>query len=109
MTLRTLNYGNYAIFLIMGTAGFCPSTVRCCSESINSSYYLGHSNPAGIVGPEAEALGLWGSGLFFFFGRVWGLFFFFGRVWGLGFRVWGLGFRVWGFRVDFHPKPTFST
>ena len=28
MTLRTLNYGNYGIFLIMGHAGFCPSTVR---------------------------------------------------------------------------------
>ena len=27
MTLRTLNYGNYGIFLIMGNAGFCPSTV----------------------------------------------------------------------------------
>ena len=27
MTLRTLNYGNYRIFLIMGNAGFCPSTV----------------------------------------------------------------------------------
>ena len=27
MTLRTLNYGNYGIFLIMGSAGFCPSTV----------------------------------------------------------------------------------
>ena len=27
MTLRTLNYGNYGIFFIMGTAGFCPSTV----------------------------------------------------------------------------------
>ena len=26
MTLRTLNYGNYGIFLIMGNAGFCPST-----------------------------------------------------------------------------------
>ena len=25
--LRTLNYGNYGIFLIMGNAGFCPSTV----------------------------------------------------------------------------------
>ena len=25
--LRTLNYGNYGIFLIMGHAGFCPSTV----------------------------------------------------------------------------------
>ena len=28
MTLRTLNYGNYGIFLIMGDAGFCPSTVE---------------------------------------------------------------------------------
>ena len=27
MTLRTLNCGNYGIFLIMGHAGFCPSTV----------------------------------------------------------------------------------
>ena len=27
MTLRTLNYGNYGIFLIMGNAGFRPSTV----------------------------------------------------------------------------------
>ena len=27
ITLRTLNYGNYGIFLIMGNAGFCPSTV----------------------------------------------------------------------------------
>ena len=27
MTLRTLNYGNYGIFLVLGNAGFCPSTV----------------------------------------------------------------------------------
>ena len=27
LTLRTLNYGNYGIFLIMGNAGFCPSAV----------------------------------------------------------------------------------
>ena len=27
MTLSTLNYGNYGIFLIMGSAGFCPSAV----------------------------------------------------------------------------------
>ena len=31
MTLRTLNYGNYGIFLIMGNAGFCPSTVPIVS------------------------------------------------------------------------------
>ena len=28
MTLRTLKYGIYGIFLIMGNAGFCPSTVE---------------------------------------------------------------------------------
>ena len=27
MTLRTLNYGNYGIFLTLGNAGFCPSAV----------------------------------------------------------------------------------
>ena len=27
MTLRTLNYGNYGVFLIMGNAGFRPSAV----------------------------------------------------------------------------------
>ena len=27
ITLRTLNYGNYGIFLMMGNAGFTPSTV----------------------------------------------------------------------------------
>ena len=26
-TLRTLNYGNYGLFLLMGNAGFIPSTV----------------------------------------------------------------------------------
>ena len=35
MTLRTLNYGNYGIFLIMGNAGFCPSTVG----TIRGHYY----------------------------------------------------------------------
>ena len=33
MTLRTLNYGNYGIFLIMGHAGFCPSTVTRTSDA----------------------------------------------------------------------------
>ena len=27
MTLSTLNYGNFGIFLIMGNAGFMPSTI----------------------------------------------------------------------------------
>ena len=34
MTPRTLNYGNYGIFLIMGNAGFCPSTVRTAPGSV---------------------------------------------------------------------------
>ena len=36
MTLRTLNYGNYGIFLIMGNAGFCPSTVSMVSNQKTS-------------------------------------------------------------------------
>ena len=35
MTLRTLNYGNYGIFLIMGNAGFCPSTVPLLQGSLS--------------------------------------------------------------------------
>ena len=31
MTLRTLNYGNYGIFLIMGHAGFCRRDPFCHS------------------------------------------------------------------------------
>ena len=34
MTLRTLNYGNYGTFLIMGNAGFCPSTVSLPSRML---------------------------------------------------------------------------
>ena len=53
MTLRTLNYGNYGMFLIMGSAGFCSKAV--VKPSINSeehSFMTGsstnssfHSNP----------------------------------------------------------------
>ena len=39
MTLRTLNYGNYGIFLIMGNAGFCPSTV-VSKNSIGNDYLV---------------------------------------------------------------------
>ena len=35
MTLRTLNYGNYGIFLIMGSAGFCPSAVGLTRVGLN--------------------------------------------------------------------------
>ena len=37
MTLRTLNYGNYGIFLLMGHAGFCPSAVFAAVPSASSS------------------------------------------------------------------------
>ena len=40
MTLRTLNYGNYGIFLIMGNAGVCPSTVS----------FMNPTN-LGVIGP----------------------------------------------------------
>ena len=38
MTLTTLNYGNYGIFLIMGNAGFCPSTVRLMDKILHYPY-----------------------------------------------------------------------
>ena len=46
MTLRTLNYGNYGIFLIMGHAGFCPSTVGpiLALGAIKSGAYKGRSS-----------------------------------------------------------------
>ena len=43
MTLRTLNYGNYGIFLIMGNAGFCPSTVSNALNLRVSAFTLGRS------------------------------------------------------------------
>ena len=50
MTLRTLNYGNYGIFLIVGHAGFCPS-----AESLDNAgfcgllYYNCIRQPTGIL------------------------------------------------------------
>ena len=38
MTLRTLNYGNYGIFLIMGNAGFCPSTVSSEQSRVGKAF-----------------------------------------------------------------------
>ena len=43
MTLRTLNYGNYSIFLIMGNAGFCPSTVvTVIGFRVQGPVYMGY-------------------------------------------------------------------
>ena len=44
MTLRTLNYGNYGIFLIMGHAGFISSTVVLDSLDPLDSFW----SPAGL-------------------------------------------------------------
>ena len=60
MTPRTLNYGNYGIFLIMGNAGFCPSAVPpyslkpleeapetgCCADGPWNSVKIGVSQGA---------------------------------------------------------------
>ena len=42
MTLGTLNYGNDGIFLLMGHAGFCPSTVvfGIISESLSDANFV---------------------------------------------------------------------
>ena len=47
MTQRTLNYGNYGIFLIMGNAGFYPSTTILGVPCYDCSR-MGHQNPAPI-------------------------------------------------------------
>ena len=47
MTLRTLKYGNYGIFLIMGSAGYCPSAVVevmvliiCHGQDVGLGFYF---------------------------------------------------------------------
>ena len=50
MTLRTLNYGNYGIFLIMGNAGFCPSAVLICY------YYSSSCTMSILVVDDVEGL-----------------------------------------------------
>ena len=67
MTLRTLNYGNYGIFLIMGNAGFCPSTVARVlrGAEMDSGGFGGPGNPyaqgdfpdAGFPGAPGRDLG----------------------------------------------------
>ena len=57
MTLRTLNYGNYGIFLIMGNAGFCPSAVFGYVDPFGEVGLQGLSG-AGTLGLRASRLGL---------------------------------------------------
>ena len=75
MTLRTLNYGNYGIFLIMGNAGFCPSTVSTLPTTIS----LKHRQRQRIGVPQGkyprvpEGLDLWTELVAFILGDVVGL------------------------------------
>ena len=43
ITLRSLNYGNYGIVLIMGNAGFCPSAVWQGKGSLSNIAILFYS------------------------------------------------------------------
>ena len=52
ITFRTLNYGNYGTFLIMGHAGFISSTVRLPRPRGLSTSPLGISKTC-----EAQSLG----------------------------------------------------
>ena len=54
MTLRTLNYGNYGIFLIMGNAGFCPSTVvfLLMYTASSTGHYMGLHGFVGLLKPD---------------------------------------------------------
>ena len=57
MTLRTLNYGNYGIFLIMGHAGFCPSTVVVIIVPLNPKpVQLSDLHPPVRQGPQVPEL-----------------------------------------------------
>ena len=51
MTLRTLNYGNYGIFPIMGNAGFISSTVERLLETAPRT--LRHRAYIGTLKPRA--------------------------------------------------------
>ena len=64
MTLRSLNYGNYVKFLIMGNAGFISSTVgsQFVGHGLRARYRNLYSNPSpkGPSRPYLRTLGpLW--------------------------------------------------
>ena len=58
MTLRTLNYGNYGNFLIMGNAGLCPSTVRHGGR-VASARPLRPKRLDLALGPDGSGLRVW--------------------------------------------------
>ena len=57
MTLRTLNYGNYGIFLIMGIAGFCPSTVWSSEYRVDPKPFTLNPNRPYTLDPKPRATG----------------------------------------------------
>ena len=62
MTLRTLNYGNYGIFLIMGNAGFRPSTVCDYMVSDLGLSDYGDLNPKDMLSCVRHTQAFWISG-----------------------------------------------
>ena len=87
MTLRTLNYGNYGIFLIMGHAGFCPSTVGLMGDPgvFGTVKWVGSTAQSGLNVQKGLQFGVYGSSV---------------QAFSLGFMVqvlrltfWGLGFK----------------
>ena len=62
MTLRTLNYGNHGIFLIMGHAGFCPSTVGFGAiEKPEDLHYMQEGEDLGVCIKRVLIFAAWGS------------------------------------------------
>ena len=67
MTLRTLNYGNNGIFLVMGNAGFISSTVglsllvaeRHEDDDMNPNPKSTILNPRVLYGPSELSLLFW--------------------------------------------------
>ena len=52
MTLRTLNYGNCGIFLIMGNAGFMSSTVAVPARPLEGAMAEASANTEALANLE---------------------------------------------------------
>ena len=93
MTLRTLNYGNYGIFLNMGNAGFCPSAV-VPTIKLKVQTFLGLMNSTAKVLRHVAVLTADGVESWAYFGHPCFCSVVFGYS---GFRAWFLAyrFRAW--------------
>ena len=92
MTLRTLNYGNYGIILVMGNAGFLSTIVLML---VKAAKWI--EARVGVL-PVFPFLGggRWGYTRGF---RVNGRLRVFSEYWGLSFEM-----RVWGYHEFLHPQ-----